>query len=107
LFLLTRDLPGHPLYSKVLSILKAKADPSGSFPKFLDLGTCVGQDLRALHHDGAPVSTLYGSDIFADIEHVGHALFKDEEIFTADHFIVGDIFKVDDATSALGKTVGS
>ena len=98
---------GHPLYSKVLQILTAENGLSERPPKLLDLGTCVGQDLRVLHHDGAPISALYGSDVFAAFEGVGHALFRDLDRFTPDHFIVGDIFKADDHTSSLGRTAGS
>jgi len=45
--------------------------------------------------------------VFSAFEGVGHALFKDEDRFTPGHFIVGDIFNIDDATSSLGKTAGS
>lgn len=59
--------------------------------KLLDLGTCVGQDLRKLLFDGAPIDSLFGSDIFPAYESVGQALFKDGETFK-NRFIAGDLF---------------
>lgn len=76
-------------------------------PRFLDLGTCLGQDLRALHHDGVPISRLYGSDLLPEFEGAGHTLFKDADRFTPRHFIIGDIFDNNPETSLLAKTAGT
>lgn len=40
-------------------------------------------------------------------EGASHALFKDADRFTPEHFIVGDIFDTDPRTSVLAKTAGS
>lgn len=93
----------HPLYPTVLSLLKSH---SSSTPRaLLDLGTCVGQDVRKLIHDGAPVECVYGSDLLAGYEGVGHALFRDEDKLKG-HFIQSDI--LDQAPdSPLAKTRGT
>ncbi|KAI9785579.1 MAG: hypothetical protein M1816_000390 [Peltula sp. TS41687] len=89
----------HPIYPTILSRLCSSSD------KILDLGTCLGQDLRKLLYDGAPLESLYGSDIFPAYEEIGQALFKDEATFN-DRFIVGDILD-ESRESALARTEGS
>lgn len=46
---------------------------------FLDLGTCLGQDVRKLIFDGAPVDSVYGTDLLAEFVEIGYDLFRDEE----------------------------
>lgn len=82
---LNLGLSTHPHYATLLALLK---DPS---TKFLDLGTCVGQDVRKLIHDGIPISQVFGSDLFPAYEDVGNALFKDEENMRG-HFIPANFF---------------
>ena len=95
----------HPAYSSLLTRLRPPHSTSTPI-KFLDLGTCLGQDLRKLAFDGVPVQSLYGSDIFPDYEHAGHQLFRDGDRFT-DRFIAADIFEEDVEKSGLVKTEGS
>ncbi|CRG87380.1 hypothetical protein PISL3812_04397 [Talaromyces islandicus] len=100
----------HNHYGRLVSFLKStpeSTDDSKLPPTFLDLGTCVGQDVRALLYDGVPISRLYGSDILPGFEGAGHALFKDANRFTPEHFIVGDIFDTNPETSPLAKTAGT
>lgn len=52
------------------------------------------------------MQSLYGSDIFADYERVGHELFRDSKRFQ-NRFIVADLFEEDANISALAKTEGS
>lgn len=92
----------HPGYSHLLSRL---GTPDSSPPRLLDLGTCLGQDLRKLLFDGAPKESLFGSDIFPAYEAAGHALFNDASTFT-NRFIAGDIFDVS-PQSALVRTQGT
>ncbi|KAI1386458.1 uncharacterized protein F4822DRAFT_410117 [Hypoxylon trugodes] len=90
----------HPDYSNILKRITTTTPP----PKFLDLGTCLGQDVRTLTHDGASPSTLYGADILPGFRDAGYALFRDSDRLDPSHFITGDIFSdVDD----LGKTRGT
>lgn len=75
----------HPSYPSLVTRLRS------SNTKFLDLGTCLGQDLRKLIYDGAPVQNLFGCDVFPQYESVGHALFRDAETFQG-RFITADLF---------------
>ncbi len=95
----------HPAYPSLLARLRSSESPSTPI-KFLDLGTCLGQDLRKLAFDGVPVQSLYGSDIAPDYEHVGHQLFRDGDRFK-DRFIAADLFEDDAKKSVLAKTDGS
>jgi len=92
----------HPGYSHLLSRLPRSSSPP---PRWLDLGTCLGQDLRKLLFDGAPMESLFGSDIFPAYEAAGHALFNDVSTFT-NRFIAGNIFDVS-PQNALVRTQGT
>jgi hypothetical protein len=70
----------------------------------LDLGACLGQDLRTLACDGARLSSLHGADLFPAFEAAGQALFRDQDRFDSSHFITGDIFAY---TDDLAKSRGS
>ena len=59
--------------------------------KLLDVGCMFGQDLRKMVYEGAPVSSVYGTDLRGDYFPLGYALFKDETIIPSDHFIQADI----------------
>ncbi|KAF7845805.1 hypothetical protein BT93_L0574 [Corymbia citriodora subsp. variegata] len=87
------DLSSHPLYkSEILPRLLAESPQ----PLFLDLGTCLGQDLRKLVFDGVDPARLYGSDIVADFIDTGYEVFSDREKFPASHFLCpADIFSSD------------
>ncbi|KAI0161742.1 hypothetical protein GGR52DRAFT_560994 [Hypoxylon sp. FL1284] len=78
----------HPEYPNILERMTS-TNPA---PKFLDLGTCLGQDLRTLAHAGAPVSSLYGADVEPNFEAAGHSMFRDEDRFDHSHFVIGNIF---------------
>lgn len=69
-----------------------KSSSSVDQVRFLDLGTCLGQDIRTLAHEGVPLSSLYGADILPSFEAAGHALFKDSDRLGPSHFITGDVF---------------
>ncbi|KAI0162497.1 hypothetical protein BJ166DRAFT_591362 [Pestalotiopsis sp. NC0098] len=89
----------HPDYSRVLAQVTKTPDS-----KFLDLGTCLGQDLRTLAYDGAPVSSLYGADMCEAWRDAGYSLFNDRDRLGPSHFITGDIFSDSDD---LAKTRGT
>ena len=98
---ITLGLALHPSYDAILARLRLLS-PS---PKFLDLGTCLGQDLRKLYADGAPQESLFGADLFEEYEAVGHQLFRDRDRFQ-NRYITADLF--DDATDGLlAKTGGT
>jgi SAM-dependent methyltransferase len=100
-------LSRHPFYGHLINFLKTPTR-NGCKPAstFLDLGTGLGQDLRKLHHDGAPINTLYGCDVIPKYERMGHRLFRDSTRFTPNHFIRGDIFS-DSPKDGLYRTRGT
>ncbi|MCJ1478663.1 hypothetical protein MMC13_007344 [Lambiella insularis] len=91
-------LSTHPIYPELLARLSTA--PSTTL---LDLGTCLGQDLRKLIFDGASPTQLWGSDIFPAFESAGHALFRDKDRFR-NRFLTADVFAAD---GALAQTEGS
>ena len=60
------------LYTRLLDILK-----SGG--RFLDVGTCLGQDLRKLVYDGAPASSVAGAELNTGFIELGYELFGDKD----------------------------
>ena len=79
-------LSTHPEYPALLS--RFETDKS---TELLDLGTCLGQDLRKMVFDGVSPSQLYGSDIFPEYETAGYELWRDQVKFR-DRFIQADVF---------------
>ncbi|KEF61365.1 uncharacterized protein A1O9_02931 [Exophiala aquamarina CBS 119918] len=100
------DLSTHPLYhSDILPALTGedrKQDNStsdGSACLFLDLGCCLGQDLRKLIFDGADPSRLWGADLRPEFIEIGYSLFGDRESFPPSHFIApADVFDLSPST---------
>ncbi|KAI1174025.1 hypothetical protein F4777DRAFT_599955 [Nemania sp. FL0916] len=89
----------HPGYPQILQRIISTSPTT----KFLDLGTCLGQDIRTLLHGGAPAACLYGADVFPRFRDTGYTLFKDSNRLSPSHFIVGDIFSdVDDLAKSRG-----
>src|SRR5436853_3390979 len=86
---LSLNLYRHPKYAAVLLKVKDGA-------KLLDLGCCVGQDIRKLIFDGAPSEYLYGSDLFLGYLDIGYQLFRDKGSCRA-RFFAADIFDEDNA----------
>ncbi|KAF2452123.1 hypothetical protein P171DRAFT_426510 [Karstenula rhodostoma CBS 690.94] len=62
--------------------------------KYLDLGCCVGQDIRKLVFDGAPSENTYGSDLEKNFMDIGYDLFLDKSTLKTT-FIAADIFDED------------
>ncbi|KKY31930.1 putative methyltransferase domain-containing protein [Diaporthe ampelina] len=59
-----------PSYATVVRRLKQGA-------KYLDIGCCLGQDIRKLAMDGAPPENLYGAELRAPFVDLGYELFRD------------------------------
>jgi hypothetical protein len=98
------DLASHALYhADVLPRMTAASSTNSTTattlptpPIFLDLGTCLSQDLRKLIHDGAPASACYGADIIPAYIDGGYALFNDADRLPRSQFLCPiDIFDVD------------
>ena len=58
---------------------------------FLDLGCCLGQEIRKLVHDGAPSAHTYGADLHGGFFAAGYDLFGDKDHLQTT-FIEADIF---------------
>ncbi|KIW65910.1 hypothetical protein PV04_08125 [Phialophora macrospora] len=92
------DLANHPLYyTVILPMLKSTAEAPGTEKPdwiFLDLGCCLGQDVRKLLFDGADPARIYGADLRPEFIDMGYELFKDEATFPrTEHFIApADVF---------------
>lgn len=57
----------------------------------LDIGCCVGQDIRKLVFDGAPSENMYGSDLEKNFMDIGYELFLDKTTLKTT-FIPADVF---------------
>lgn len=63
------------IYARLVNLLK-ESSQSGRVV-FLDVGTCLGQDVRKLIHDGALSSAVAGADISPTLLEQGYELFRD------------------------------
>ena len=79
----------NPVYQSILDVGK-----SGQ-TWFMDLGCCLGQEIRKLVFDGAPSANTYGSDLWGGFFTVGYELFNDKDRLQTT-FIAADVF--DDAS---------
>ncbi|KAL5119572.1 hypothetical protein ACEQ8H_002418 [Pleosporales sp. CAS-2024a] len=79
-----------PIYDDVLQRIK-------NGQQYLDIGCCMGQDIRKLIVDGAPQENLYGSDLKQDFWDIGYDMFCDKTTLRI-KFIQADVF---DAESGL------
>ncbi|PVI04713.1 hypothetical protein DM02DRAFT_716160 [Periconia macrospinosa] len=68
--------------------------------KFLDLGCCVGQDVRKLVFDGAPSENTYGADLAQGFLDIGYRLFLDESTLKT-KFLAADIFDPESSLKQL------
>jgi SAM-dependent methyltransferase len=84
-----------PVYDEVVQRVK-----NGDL--YLDIGCCMGQDIRQLVRDGAPHENVYGSDLKKDFWEIGYDLFLDKSSLKT-KFIEADIF---DAESNLKELDG-
>ncbi|TDZ30581.1 Methyltransferase ausD [Colletotrichum spinosum] len=90
-FLLLADSQNQ-LYRQVLRRLTDVNSQDG----LLDLGTCVGQALRQLTHDGADSSRLFGVDLRPEFLDIGYDLFQDKGRFHAT-LVAGNVLDPADA----------
>jgi len=78
-------MSSHPAYPKVL-----EAGKKGN-TVFIDIGCCMGTDVRKLVYDGYPAPNVLGSDLRQTYINDGHELYQDKDtckirFFTADAF---------------------
>ncbi|MCJ1400977.1 hypothetical protein MMC11_004188 [Xylographa trunciseda] len=82
-----------PAYTEILAKVKGGAS-------ILDLGCCLGQDLRFLAAEGAPTDEMYASDLVPEFWNLGYELFRDKGKFKA-RFYNADIFDRESSLQAL------
>lgn len=70
--------------------------------QYLDIGCCMGQDIRKLVHDGAPSDNIYASDLQGEFWDIGYEMFLDKATLKAT-FIQADVF---DDNSGLQQLTG-
>ncbi|KAL1867148.1 hypothetical protein VTK73DRAFT_4310 [Phialemonium thermophilum] len=75
------------LYPRLLDRLKAG-------DRFLDVGCCLGQDIRKLVYDGVPGENLVGAELNAGFIDVGYELFGDRDTLRA-QFVVANVLEED------------
>ena len=63
----------------------------------LDIGSCLGQDLRRCVFDGASPENLFASDLFPEYEELSYDLWQDRDHMPKDHYMTADIL-ADNAT---------
>ncbi|KZV98042.1 hypothetical protein EXIGLDRAFT_333064 [Exidia glandulosa HHB12029] len=81
----------NPIYPEVLQ----SGVSLGEDTLFLDLGCCMGTDVRKLAADGYPSSRILGCDLRQIFLDLGHKLYRDSESGTCPiHFFTSDIFAV-------------
>ena len=71
---------------------------------FLDIGCCMGQDIRRLAVDGAPTENMYAADIIQDFWDIGYDLFQDRDVMNA-HFVKADLLDSNSELRALHSKV--
>jgi len=77
----------NPAYARVLDSGK-----TGN-TLLLDLGCCMGSDLRKVVKDGYPSSNVFGCDLHREYLMLGHKLYQDADT-CAINFFTADIFDV-------------
>ena len=92
---LSLNLPHHPLYPEVLERMMQQE-------RLLDLGCCLGQDIRKLAFDGVPSENIYGVDIEGSFIELGYELFLDKTKLNS-KFLTQDF--LDPQTRPLGEPV--
>ncbi|POS70273.1 methyltransferase [Diaporthe helianthi] len=87
---LTLSLYKLPAYQSMLNRLKQGA-------QYLDIGCCLGQDLRKLVADGAPPENLHGAELWAAFIDLSYELFKDQDL--SSHLFQADALNLSDKSS--------
>ena len=59
--------------------------------RLLDVGACLGQDIRKCVFDGAPAANLYASDLFPEYEELAYDFWRDRHQIPSGHFFADNI----------------
>lgn len=84
-------------YDEVLQRVK-------SGQQYLDIGCCMGQDIRKLVYDGASSENIYASDLKGQFWDIGYELFLDKSSLKAT-FIEADVFDENSGLQPLTGTI--
>ncbi|KAI1794945.1 hypothetical protein LXA43DRAFT_883162 [Ganoderma leucocontextum] len=76
-----------PAYDQLLALGKGRKDPI-----LLDIGCCLGYDMRKAIQDGFPMGRAIASDLHPEFWDLGHKLFKSTPETFPIPFIPGDAF---------------
>lgn len=61
--------------------------------KLLDIGCCLGQEIRRMVVDGMPAENLYGCELKMELVNLGYEMFRDKE-YLSSKFVVANIFEI-------------
>jgi len=78
----------NPIYSKVLEVGKSHNTI------LVDLGCCMGSDVRKLVTDGYPADNVFGCDLRPEFITIGHKLYNDSPHSSHIRFFTSDIFDI-------------
>lgn len=73
---LNLSLSKKPSYARILARLSGWAT-------YLDIGCCIGQDIRKLVHDGAQGENLHGAELQGGFIELGYDFFRDRDSLAA------------------------
>lgn len=88
-----------PSYASILQRLKEGG-------RYLDVGCCMGQDLRQLVMDGVISDNLYGIDLYGDYMTLSYDLFRDKDTLKS-HLRQGNILTMTSVGDILRKLKGT
>ncbi|KAI8584081.1 hypothetical protein K450DRAFT_296820 [Umbelopsis ramanniana AG] len=77
-------------YQDILEDRQKRAQ-NGENPTLMDIGCCLGTDIRQLILDGYPGTSIVGVDLYRHFIDIGYDLFKDKDTLDV-KFISGNIF---------------
>lgn len=99
------NLSKRGLYKSLVEELTATFSPG----RFLDIGCCLGQDLRKLIYDGVPPERVAGAELNGAFVDLGYDLFKDKGRLAGKAPIVSASILVDPSSPAspLNSLVGT
>ncbi|KZV63373.1 hypothetical protein PENSPDRAFT_657361 [Peniophora sp. CONT] len=82
-------MSANAIYPRVLEL--GQSDPEAVL---LDIGCCMGTDVRKAVFDGYPAAQIVGCDLLSDFIALGHKLYADGDGHPI-RFIQGDVFALD------------
>ncbi|KAI6101628.1 hypothetical protein EDD16DRAFT_1495300 [Pisolithus croceorrhizus] len=94
----TLRMAEHDDFPRILRLSEQAALDSDTRPLFLDIGCCLGTDLRYLAYAGYPAQCLLGCDLRPEFIDIGYRLYGDRD-FCKIRFFSGDILQLESPAS--------